>query len=187
MLTAFAKLILAFAPWISFLLIAHGSLLRVKIGLVVALALSVVMGIARLHRGIILWVVLAFFGAASIAVIGFDNLWTLRHLGVLANSALAAGAWLTIAVGKPFTLDYAREHTDPALWRQPAFLRLNNLIAGAWAAVFTANAGLAYLKMRHVLMSDLGFELVSYALLTGCALYTAWMQAKGRRAGQAAP
>lgn len=46
------KLLLAFAPWLAFLFIAHGSLLRLKIGLVVALALSVVMGVTRLHRGL---------------------------------------------------------------------------------------------------------------------------------------
>ena len=40
MLTAFAKLILAFAPWISFLVIAHGSLTHVKVGLVVALGIG---------------------------------------------------------------------------------------------------------------------------------------------------
>ena len=47
---------MAFAPWLAFLIIAQGSLLRLKLGLVVALALSVVMGVTRLHRGIILWV-----------------------------------------------------------------------------------------------------------------------------------
>ena len=26
---------------------------------------------------------------------------------------------------KPFTLDYARDHTDPALWGSPIFLRTN--------------------------------------------------------------
>ncbi len=65
MLTAFAKLVLGFAPWVAFLLIAHGSLVRVKLGLAVALVLSVAMGIARLHRGIILWVGLVFFVCAS--------------------------------------------------------------------------------------------------------------------------
>lgn len=178
MLTAFAKLLLAFAPWLSFLLIAHGSLLRVKLGLVVGLALSVAMGLTHLHRGIILWVGLVFFGCAGVAVIGFEDPWTLKHMGVLANGALAAGTWLTIALKKPFTLDYAKEHTDPALWDNPVFLKTNYLIAAAWASAFTANTGLAFLKMRHVLFSELTFELMSYALLIGCALYTARVQAR---------
>ena len=47
----FFKLILAFSPWLAFLLIAHDSLFRLKLGLAVGLVLSVVMGITRLHRG----------------------------------------------------------------------------------------------------------------------------------------
>ena len=35
----FLKLVLAFAPWLAFLFIAHGSLFRLKLGLVVALVL----------------------------------------------------------------------------------------------------------------------------------------------------
>ena len=77
------------------------------------------MGVTRLHRGVILWAGLIFFASATIAVALFNDLWTARHMGVVANFALAAGSWLTIALGKPFTLDYARQHTDPSLWKSP--------------------------------------------------------------------
>jgi hypothetical protein len=181
MVMAFAKLLLAFAPWLSFLLIAHGTLFRVKVGLVVALVLSIAMGVARLHRGIILWVGLVFFGSAIVPIVIFENLWTLRHIGVLANGALAAGSWLTVAVGKPFTLDYAKEHTDPALWDNPVFLKTNNVVTAAWATTFTINCVLASLKMSHFVFADLTFELVSYALLIGVAFFTIWYPAHLRK------
>jgi hypothetical protein len=183
MLTFF-KLLLSFAPWLSFLIIAHDSLLRVKIGLIAALVLSVVMGVLRLHRGIILWVGLFFFTAATVAVIGFEDTWTLRHLGVLANGALAAGAWLTIAVGKPFTLDYAKEHVDPSLWTEPAFVRSNVLITAVWATTFTINAALAFGKMERIALTELAFELISYSLLIGTAVFTVWYPQHLRRAKQ---
>ncbi|WP_420135537.1 hypothetical protein [Rhodopseudomonas sp.] len=171
---AFLKLLLSFAPWLSFLIIARDSLLRVEIGLGVALALTVVMGVLRLHRGIILWVGVVFFGAATIAVIGFNDSWTLRHLGVLANGALALGAWLTIALGKPFTLDYAKEHVDPSLWTDPFFIRTNVLMTSVWASAFTINAVLAFGKMKQLLLPELGYELISYAVLIGTAIFTVW-------------
>jgi hypothetical protein len=177
MVMAFAKLLLTFAPWLSFLLIAHGTPIRVKVGLVVAFLLSIAMGIARLHRGVILWVGLVFFGSATLAVGVFENLWTLRHIGVLANGALAAGSWLTIAVRKPFTLDYAKEHTAPALWDSPVFLKTNDVVTAAWAMTFTINCGLALLKVSHFIFADLTFELVSYALLIGAAFFTVWYPA----------
>lgn len=185
---SFLKLLASFAPWIAFLLIAHDNLLRVKIGLVVALVLSIAMGLLRLHRGIILWVGLAFFTAATVAVIGFENRWVLQHMGVLANGALAAGAWTTLAIGRPFTLDYARAQVDRSMWDNPLFVRSNRLITAIWAAAFTVNAGLAWLKMRHVGLSDLGYELLTYALLVGVALFTTWYPAwLRRRHADAAP
>jgi hypothetical protein len=181
MVVPFIKLLFAFAPWLAFVLIAHGTAFRVKVGLVVALVLSIAMGITRLHRGIILWVGLVFFGCATMAVVIFENLWTLQHMGILANGALAAGSWLTIAVRKPFTLDYAKEHTDPALWDNPAFLKANDIITAAWATTFTINCGLAFLKMIRFLFADLTFEFVSYALLVSTAFFTVWYPAHFRK------
>lgn len=178
---AFLKLLVAFAPWLSFLVIAHGGLLRLKIGLLVALGLSVVMGVARLHRGIILWVGLVFFSYASAAVFLFEDMWTIRHMGILASGALAAGAWLTIVIGKPFTLDYAREHADPSLWNHPSFIRTNMWLTAVWAMTFSLNTALAWSKMHGVVLSDLVYELVSYALMIGAAFFTTWYPAHLRR------
>ena len=140
---SFVKLLLSFAPWVAFLIIARGSLGRVEVALLVALALSVVMAAAKLHRGIIMWVGLVFFTAATIAVVGFHNMWTVGHLGVLANGALALGSWGTLLIRRPFTLEYARQHTDPAKWNDPLFIRVNVLLTAVWASTFTVNTALA--------------------------------------------
>lgn len=178
---AFLKLMVAFAPWLSFLFIAHDTVWRVKLGLVVALVLSVVMGVLRLHRGIILWVGLVFFSAATIAVLAFDDMWTVGHLGILANGALAAGAWLTILIGKPFTLDYAKEHVDPALWTSPFFVRTNMLMTAVWASAFTINSAIAFFKMEHLFLSELAWEIVSYGILVATAVFTVWYPEHLRR------
>lgn len=171
---SFFKLLLTFAPWLSFLLIARDSLFRLKVGLVVALALSVVMGITRLHRGVILWAGLLFFTYATVAVALLNNMWTARHMGVMANGALAVSTWLTIAINKPFTLDYAREHTDPSLWNNPLFIQTNIVIASVWGLIFSVNAILAWGKMERFILSDLGYEVTTYALLIGTVAFTSW-------------
>ena len=74
----FLKLIVAFAPWLAFLFIEHGSLFRLQLGLIIALVLSVALGVARVHRGVILWVGLVFFSSASLTVIAFNNMWAVR-------------------------------------------------------------------------------------------------------------
>jgi hypothetical protein len=176
----FVKLLLSFAPWVAFLIIARGSLLRVEIALLVALGLSVVMAVLKLQRGIIMWVSLAFFIAASVAVVGYHNMWTVRHLGVLANGALAAGAWATLLIGRPFTLEYARQHTDPAKWHEPLFIRVNVLLTAVWATAFTVNTALAWAAMKH-LWPEWACHTASYATLITAAAFTSWYPAQIRR------
>ncbi len=55
------KLLLAFAPWIAFLLISGPSMLRLQISIFAAAALVVVMAVTKLHRGAILWAGYVFF------------------------------------------------------------------------------------------------------------------------------
>jgi len=182
----FLKLVLSFAPWLAFLIIAHGSLLRLKIGLATALALTVVMGLLRLHRGVILWVGLSFFAYASAAVFLFEHIWTIRFMGPLANGALALGTWFGIAAGKPFSLDYAKEHTDPSRWKHPAFIRSNVVISSLWGAAFSVNCGLALLSALNPEAPALPRELASYAVLLGTCVFTVWYPGYAKRKAMAA-
>lgn len=187
---SFVKLLLSFAPWIAFLIIARDTMARVELGLLVALMLSVLMAVLKLHRGIIMWVGLVFFTGATVAVLGFHNIWTVRHLGVLANGALALGAWITLAIGRPFTLEYARAHTDPAKWNDATFIRVNVLLTSVWAAVFTANTVLAWALLGR-LLPEWVCHSASYAALVGAAAFTSWypgrVRARARRASAPQP
>jgi hypothetical protein len=61
-----------------------------------------------------------------------------------------------VATGKPFSLDYAKAHTDPALWDSAPFIRGNVLIPSVWSSVFTINTLLAWGKMKELLLAALG-------------------------------
>jgi hypothetical protein len=43
---------------------------------------------------------------------------------------------VSLAVRRPFTLQYAREQTPPEIWASPLFLRANDIISGVWAIAF---------------------------------------------------
>lgn len=181
----FLKLVLSFAPWLAFLIIAHGSLFRLKLGLAVALALTVVMGVTRLHRGVILWVGLAFFAYASVAVFLFEHAWTIRFMGALANGALALGSWYGVLTRNPFTLDYAKEHSDPSRWNHPAFILSNMVITSVWGASFTVGALLALAAALGAL-DHLVKEILSYSVLLGTAVFTVWYPEFAKRRAMAA-
>ena len=49
------------------------------------------------------------------------------------------------------------------------------VLTSVWGAVFTVNALLAWGEMEHFLLPELGYEVISYALLTlGTAAFTTW-------------
>lgn len=181
----FFKMLLVFAPWIAFLAIAHDSMLRLKLGVIVAAILTVVMVLTRLHRGAIMWVGIFFFSFAFVAVVLLNNMWTVRNMGILANGALAAGTWIGAAARRPFTLDYAREHTDPSLWNSPAFLRTNYILTAMWGAAFTFNALVALQRKVQPIMPGWGYEAISYGLLILAMFMSTWYPRHMRRLREA--
>ncbi|KUN04794.1 hypothetical protein AQI95_18055 [Streptomyces yokosukanensis] len=59
------------------------------------------------------------------------------HTDVISFAWLAATAWGTLAIRRPFTLGIARRQTPPEYWDMPEFIQVNNRITGAWGAGFT--------------------------------------------------
>ncbi len=173
-LVQFLKLVLSFAPWIAFMVIARDSLWRVKMGLIVGMALAVGLGVAKINRGVILWASLIFFACATVSVAVLENMWTLRYMAVLANGTLAAVTWWTLLIKKPFTLAYAREHADPALWQSPGFIHVNNVITAVWAASLSLNAVVALAKMHTIAAANPLYDALGYATLLAAALFTVW-------------
>jgi len=180
------KMILVFAPWIAFLVIAQGSLFRLKLGLAIALGLCIILGVLRFHRGIILWAGLIFFAISSVLVVGFENIFMINYMGVLTSGFLGLAAWIGILIGKPFTLDYAREQVRKEVWSNTDFIRSNVIVSSSWAFVFTLNAILAYGKFRHFLMPSFVYETISNSMLVVAVLFTSsyTKRARAKRAAQ---
>ena len=183
---SFFKMLFSFAPWISFLIIAHGSLFRLKLGLVVALVVSIIMGVLKLHRGVVLWAGLAFFVYSMVAVVLLEDMWTITHMGILANGTLALSTWVTLLMGKPFTQDYAREHVPQSLWNDPTFLRTNVLMTSVWGACFTIGALLAWHKSVYAALPAEVYEGVNYACMLSACVFTNWYPEHVKHARQRA-
>jgi len=176
------KLLLSFAPWISFWIIAGGhSMLRLQIGIGVAALLVIVMGITRLHRGLLLWAGVVFFAFALVAVIGLQNAWVIHHLGVLASGTLFVATLLSIAIGQPFTESYAREHVPSELWDSPRFIRSCYTVTGLWGFIFLANTLVNVAKPYCVDVNEWVFHAVEFCILTSGVAFTTIYSRLARR------
>ncbi|SFE83554.1 hypothetical protein [Streptomyces mirabilis] len=74
------------------------------------------------------------FGAVAVADPGSA---LADHTDVVSFGWLAATAWGTLAIRRPFTLGIAKRQTPPEYWDMPEFVRVNNHITSAWGAGFT--------------------------------------------------
>jgi uncharacterized membrane protein len=176
----FLKPLAPWLPWLAFLVIAPGSMGRLAAGLLVALLGGAVLAAMRLYRGVLMWAGLSFFALALIAVFGLHNMWFLKHLAVIANAMLAMGAWGSLVLGRPFTIEFARETVDPARWTDPLFIRVNQVITAVWAAVFTFNAAAAWMQTRQSWPVWAGY-VVQFGALSAATLFTSWYPKHVRR------
>lgn len=81
---------------------------------------------------------------------------------------------VSMAVGSPFTLQYAREQVAPEFWHRPEFIRTNYVITGVWALAFAVMVA-AELSLLYVpaLPSRAGVMAIIVALV-GAVKFTGW-------------
>jgi hypothetical protein len=160
------SILLGFLPWIAFGVISGPSLWRLNASIIVALALVPVMGHKQLAKGFILtWGSLFFFGVMLVMVVLFRNLWVIAHLDILSNGALAAITWLSIFMGKPFVLDYARETVPPERQAAPVFYPTCRNLTVMWGLVFLTATGMSAAKTYGLWAGGPGYQAVSKGLI----------------------
>ncbi|QOY87917.1 hypothetical protein [Paludibaculum fermentans] len=129
-------ILLGYAPFVVFFAVSNlgGSVM----GLVCAAIAAVILTAARALSGkqsvklLELSSVLLFAGLAA-AAYSTDANWTVTEVRLRVDAGLLAIIVASLAIGQPFTLQYAREEVRPELWNNPSFLQTNRIISAAWA------------------------------------------------------
>jgi hypothetical protein len=110
--------------------------------------------------------------------------WTVVGVRLCVDAGLLAIVLLSIALRRPFTLQYARERVPEALWGTPEFIRTNYVITAVWSLAFIvvvlAESALVYTSMS----GKLGIIAIIAALI-GAIRFTGWYPEHVRR--RAAP
>jgi hypothetical protein len=134
-------LLLGFIPWLLFLFLSGHTLVSLEHAILISLAAAIIFGIGDLKRGYILsWGTLIFFSLSAILVNLLKVIWVAEYMDLLANTTLTAVMWLTIAIGKPFALQYAQRDLPKEAFNDPKVVKGCLYITLVWAYLMTFSA-----------------------------------------------
>jgi hypothetical protein len=154
-------------------------------GLAAAFAVSVLLGIRQWWRGESVKVLevgsLALFGVLLLYTLVAAPDWTVATVRLAVDGGLLAIVLVSLAIGMPFTLQYARESVPKELWSSPIFMTTNRRITGVWAAAFAvmtaADAAARYVEAIP-LWIDIAASVIAFVV---AVWFTRWYPAVVRR------
>jgi hypothetical protein len=180
-------MLLAFAPFIVFVFVIVERAAGIAVGLFAAAAVSIAILardtlIQRKSPKILEVGTLLLFGGLAIYALVAGAEMPIMGVRVLVDAGLLVIVLASIAVRRPFTLQYAREQVEPGLWGHPGFIRANYVITAAWALAFAVMvaADLAMLCLAG-LPRWVGIA-ATIAALVGAVRFTQWYPARQRTA-----
>ena len=139
--------LLGFAPWLLFLFLSGDTLTSLERAIIISLVASVIFGYRDLRNGFILsWGSLLFFASCVVTVNLLKMVFVAKNMGIIANGFLAAIIWLTILVGKPFTLQYARAELPKEQWNDPHLVKSCRFIAIVWGLLLTLSTSVSFFR-----------------------------------------
>lgn len=180
-LQEFVKFIYGFVPWILFLFLPTDGWEPLRRAVVVCLAASLVFAWNTLRKGFILsWATLGFFLFSAIAFYGFDWIWLAEHMGIIANGFLDSVIWLTVLIGNPFTLQYAREELPRERWYDEGVIRTCKSIAIFWGALLLVPTTFSAFRLLYptAFPAEFYFYLSLLCVAIGAAYTTIYKRKK---------
>lgn len=181
-------MLIGFAPFVAFF-IAMRSISPLA-GLAAAFVVSLLLCLRMWRRGESLKVLelgsLALFALLLLYTVSAAPQWTVATVRLAVDAGLLAIVLVSLAIGRPFTLQYAREQVPKEYWASPRFLAVNRHITLAWAAALAvmvaADAAAEYVSAIP-LWVDVAATVAAFA---GAVIFTVRYPAAVRRAAEAA-
>ena len=100
--------------------------------------------------------------------------WSVMGVRLRVDAGLLLIALASIALRRPFTLQYAREQTPQEIWNHPVFIRINYMITFVWTSAFLVMvAADALMLYRPDVPTYVGIVATVVALV-GAVRFTAW-------------
>ena len=168
-------IIQSFLPWILYFILIGPSQQQLTTAIIVATAVFLFFGFRELRKGFILsWGSLFFFVFMFIAIVIIKNTWVAGHAWIFSNGTLALIAWISLFIGQPFTLQYAKEMVLADRWQHPIFIRINQILTAMWGSIFLFSVGVHVLRIYYPAWPSWLYEVLSDGATVMGVWFTTW-------------
>lgn len=172
--------LLGFAPFVAFVLLSR--FVPASISLWSAAAVSAMLILRQKTRGGSMKILevgtFVLFAALGTYALVRGNIWDVPTVRSVVDGGLLLIILLSVVVGRPFTLQYAREQVPASVQDSPRFIRTNYIITAIWALAMAVIV-LADLTMHFVPNLSIRLEIVVIlAALGGAFWFTKWYPAQ---------
>ncbi|MEU7427454.1 hypothetical protein [Streptomyces sp. NPDC040750] len=169
------SVLLAFAPWIIFGVVASPSTWEYA-ALAALIAAIVLSGQDLLHGKLRVLDLtgIVFFAVLSVLALALDRgelAWLEKYAQVVSSGLVAVVAFGSLLFD-PFTAQYARESAPESVWNSPVFQHINRVLTTVWGVAFALMTLSTWLGVRYPGQSDWFDWVVPVALLVGAIKFT---------------
>lgn len=181
-------ILLAFAPFIVFAVVDR--LFGGTAGLLAGACISAAMLLRdwltpnRTPKLLEIGTVLLFGGLAVYALFG-GPAWSIAGVRLRVDAGLLLIVLISIVVGRPFTLQYARERVARKSWDSTVFVRTNYVITAIWGAAFAILVAADLMLVYAPALPPQVAIGVTILALVGAVKFTAWYPQRARAASAA--
>jgi hypothetical protein len=177
------NILLGLTPFFAFFVLMR--LVHPLGGLLGAFAVSALLGVLQWRRGETFKVLeigsLALFGGLALFTLIAAPDWTVATVRLAVDGGLFLIALVSLIIGQPFTLQYARESVPKEFWTTPVFFTTNLRITAVWTAAFAVMAG-ADAAAQYVEAIPVWIDIAAtVAAFAAAVWFTRWYPAVVRR------
>ena len=168
------KFLLGFMPWLLFLFLSGHTLASLERSIIISLLANPVFGFKELRKGFILqWGTLLFFIVCAITINLMHFMFFAEYMGIISNGFLAGIIWVTLFIGKPFTLQYATAELPKERWNDPGLINSCRFIALVWAIILTFSTLIACIRiLKPDLFPGWVYFDISIVTILGGSIFT---------------
>ena len=111
---------------------------------------------------------LIYFSLLLILNLLFHWQWLKTDTWLISNCVLAAIAFGSSLIGKPFTIQYAKRMVPEERWENKLFIQINYILTNVWGVIFLLGALVNYIygqntnSISYFILSNIGWVIGAY-------------------------